>query len=471
KENRRRGNARLMDQIRGHDRLLPCWVVAPPSAGEPDPDRTVSAMKNAGVVAARLCPKSQYHQFNPLICGPILEKLAAARIPVIVDFQIIGWGETHDWAGLSAVAGAFPDLPFIVPGCVLKASGNVHPCFHRHSNLYLDIGAYQEPEALADFVGTFGSHRALFGTYYPARGVEIALGLLHGRQLCPGARKAIAGANLSAILKGKTPEPVAPGEPAPMAKLPLAAIDVHVHIDFDDGEGTEYGPRQAVEAFDAWGVQCGIASHWAGLSGYVREGNEDMLNACRKFPGRLYAWAVFDASQPDISADSARKMLREDCFVGFKVHTCIDERTLADDGYDKMFEIANELEVPVLNHGNNDEEFAKALEKIAKKYPRVNILHAHHGGTSSPDYAKKLSELLERFPNLYHESCASFAPPDAIANLVRASGGKRLCYGTDLGFMDNDGQTGKVLFADITESQRADVLRNNALRLIRRLPR
>jgi len=57
-----------------------------------------------------------------------------------------------------------------------------------------------------------------------------------------------------------------------------------------------------------------------------------------------------------------------------------------------------------------------------------------------------------QYPDLWHDTVTSFGPPDAVGNFVRACGSKRLCFGSDLGLLDLDGQVGKVLFA-VAESE------------------
>ena len=463
------GNARLMREIRGRGRLIPCWVVAPDVLAGPRPAELVATMAAAGVRAVRLCPRSQRHSLTPLVCGPLLDCLAAARLPVILDFEIYGWNETPDWAAVAELASRWPTLSFILPGCVLAASRNMVPHLQRYPNLYLDIGAYQEVGGIAAFIRAFGGHRAVWGSAFPHRGHEIALGLLQGRQLGPRARAAIGAANLAALMEGRVPRPIPAEPPAVARKLPLAAIDVHMHLGCDLAGTAEFTADQAVAALDAWGMQCGVASHLAALSGDVAEGNDALLDACRRHPGRLYGWAFFDAAQPERSAASCRRLLRHRAIVGFKVHQGTDERKLDDPGYEAMFQMANALSLPILAHENSHDGFETTLQKIARRWPRVRILHAHHGGTTDAPAAQQMARRLQRFPNLWLETSTSFAPPDAVGHLVRAGGGQRLCYGTDLGFMDNDGQTGKVLFADLTRKQLADVLRNNALKLIPRL--
>jgi predicted TIM-barrel fold metal-dependent hydrolase len=271
-------------------------------------------------------------------------------------------------------------------------------------------------------------------------------------------------------LDGRTPAPVRQELAACRRKSPPGAVDVHMHIGPSEFGGPDFTAADAVAAMNAWGIRCGVVSHMAAVSaGDIQGGNQDLLAACHKYPGRIFGWATFDAGQPELSVKSCRKLLQDKSIVGFKIHQSTDGRLLGDEGYEAMLDIANRLSLPILVHENQHDKWEATLEKITGKWPKAQILHAHHGGTADPVAARQIAERLVKFPNLWYETSTSFAPPDAVGNLVRAGAGKRLCFGSDLGFMDIDGQVGKVLFADLTTRQKADVFRNNSRRLIRRL--
>ena len=53
------GNARLLEEIKGHDQLIPVWAVMPHHTGEMDaPDVLTEKMLSSGVKAAALFPSS-----------------------------------------------------------------------------------------------------------------------------------------------------------------------------------------------------------------------------------------------------------------------------------------------------------------------------------------------------------------------------------------------------------------------------
>ena len=74
------GNRVLLDEIAGHDRLFPCWVLVPHHAGEmaPGPD-VVAEMEERGVRAAKLFPRRHGYRFDEAVCGAIFSALEDER--------------------------------------------------------------------------------------------------------------------------------------------------------------------------------------------------------------------------------------------------------------------------------------------------------------------------------------------------------------------------------------------------------
>ena len=59
------GNRRLMEEIRGHDQLLPVWALLPHYTGEmEDPEKLTDRMVREGVKAAAMFPSAGMHNFS-----------------------------------------------------------------------------------------------------------------------------------------------------------------------------------------------------------------------------------------------------------------------------------------------------------------------------------------------------------------------------------------------------------------------
>ena len=69
-------------------------------------------------------------------------------------------------------------------------------------------------------------------------------------------------------------------------------------------------------------------------------------------------------------------------------------------------------------------------------------------------------------PNVYLELCGSWMTGAWIARLAAAAGANRVLYGSDCPFIDLRYALGRVVFAPLTDEQRALILGQNMLRLI-----
>src|SRR5687767_4931603 len=111
------GNRRLQEEIAGHPRLSPCWVVLPAATGEvPSEAEQVANLLAAGVRAARLCPAAHRLSLQQWEIEPLVAALAERRVPLLLDFDHGPWSEAKPeryrfawWA-----CRAYPDLPLIL---------------------------------------------------------------------------------------------------------------------------------------------------------------------------------------------------------------------------------------------------------------------------------------------------------------------------------------------------------------------
>jgi hypothetical protein len=138
------GNERLLADVAGRPSLHPCWVLGPHQTGEvPPPSEVVPAMLRAGVRAVRLFPHDHRYRFRPWNIGQLLEHLAANRVPVCVDFGMLGWTEEYvDWEGVIEVCATFPTLPVILVRASIGSNRRLFPALERCPNLLIETSYY-----------------------------------------------------------------------------------------------------------------------------------------------------------------------------------------------------------------------------------------------------------------------------------------------------------------------------------------
>ena len=199
------GNGVLLEEIAGHDELLPAWALTP-DGDEPEFDirATVRRMLAAGVggklaagvKVAWMDPRA--HDFSPLpwCAGPLYDALRAARVPLLLEYDQVTPDQLHE------ICAAFPELRIIL----LKAprlgrNRQLYPLLALHPEIYLCFcPVFSVHEGFIDLCAHFGSHRWVFGSGYPeAEGGSGVAGLMYAG-LSDEAVRAVASGNITRLL-------------------------------------------------------------------------------------------------------------------------------------------------------------------------------------------------------------------------------------------------------------------------------
>lgn len=103
---------------------------------------------------------------------------------------------------------------------------------------------------------------------------------------------------------------------------------------------------------------------------------------------------------------------------------------------------------------------SQALE-LALAHPRLKIVMGHMGGTEWMSAIR----AAEGAPNLYLDTCASYADSDKVGAAVRILGADRVLFGSGATEGNLYMQKGAVLDAEISAVERMDVLYGSACRV------
>ncbi|MER7332783.1 MULTISPECIES: hypothetical protein [unclassified Micromonospora] len=192
------GNALLLAELAGEPRLRPAWVGLPDSCGEvAPPTQFVVAARRQGVVAVRLYPADHGYALGGPDCAPLLDALAAARLPLLID------AAQAPMAEIEAVAAARPALPVVVCQLGYRALRQLAGVLARTGNVHLDLSYLGSHLGLEWLVERFGCGRLLFGTGLPLRDPADAVTRLLWSELDGGAVGAIGGGNLRRLIGGE----------------------------------------------------------------------------------------------------------------------------------------------------------------------------------------------------------------------------------------------------------------------------
>lgn len=195
------GNPCLVEQIQGHPRLHPAWAILPSQTGEMPVAGLIEGMRQGGVRALWAWPARHQYLLDAATFGPLLEELAARRIPLFLPLSESG-GRATSWATVGALLRDFPGLALVATDqSVWGEDRFFRPLIEKYPHFYLETSHYELAHGLHDFYGRYGAERWLFGTAYPARYMAGAVMQLLHTDIPPSAVEAIAGGNLRRLLE------------------------------------------------------------------------------------------------------------------------------------------------------------------------------------------------------------------------------------------------------------------------------
>jgi predicted TIM-barrel fold metal-dependent hydrolase len=301
-----------------------------------------------------------------------------------------------------------------------------------------------------------------------------------------GARQAIGGENLERLLSwdasgscsgSSSGEPLAAAEgisplirtilETPRSEHPI--IDTHGHFGpFNKIWLPTEDATEMVRTMDRCGVRATICSHHTGISGDAVLANRWLRErALNRQPDRLLGYYVWNPHQAEEQEAALTDFPAHPGFVGFKLHPSSHGVPLCDDRYRPVLERAEADGWPVLSHtwGGSAEDGPEQVRRVLESYPSIPFLMGH---SCFGDWEAAIG-LAKDHPNAYLELTAAYAVEPVIERLVNAAGSERVLMGTDLPWFDPMFCIGCILFADIDDEDRLNILYRNAVKLFPRV--
>lgn len=262
----------------------------------------------------------------------------------------------------------------------------------------------------------------------------------------------------------------------------MKIFDVHIHIYPDkiaqkasQSIGDFYGGERiagtgtledCISRLDAAGIS-GFAPHSVALfPRNIGAINRYILSVRDQYPDRAVPFA---ALHPDMenAAEAAADMAAQG-FRGFKVHPDMQRFEVDSDRAMPMMEAVAATGLPLMIHCGDyryDFDGPRRIRALKRKLPALNIICAHLGGWSEWEEA---AELLPGMGLHFDLSSSLYRlEPSRAAEIIRRFGTENVLYGTDYPMWDPAQEVGRFLQLPLTEDERADILWNNACRLLK----
>ncbi|MGB9607673.1 MAG: amidohydrolase family protein [bacterium] len=243
-------------------------------------------------------------------------------------------------------------------------------------------------------------------------------------------------------------------------------IDAHLHLRDDVYVGEEGIPENLVKMMDEVGIDKAVL-----LRLYVppRKAMEELEKAREKYPQRFipFFYALPDFREPVLKL--MEEAIRERNFKGIKMHAGICR--LEEYIVDPVFELAGELEVPILVDPAGD--YANT-ERLAKAFPETRMIVAHLGFylCSDGSLIDRFISLAREYPNVFLD-ISGVLLVDKIEKAIEEVGCDKIIWGTDgpsnqpdpVSFTKREME--KVLRLHLKEEEEMAILGGNIARLLR----
>ncbi|HIC96119.1 TPA: hypothetical protein EYP12_05780 [Candidatus Bipolaricaulota bacterium] len=189
------GNRKLMEEIGGHSRLHPCWVLVPPFTSEAGTvEEMMAGMREHGVRAVRFFPEEHGFKLASWNMGGLLEALEREGVPVFVDADQVDLEEVH------SLCEAYPRLPVVLSRTGYRQMRTLFALLAQHENFHMEISTFLLYRGVEEVVDKFGAERLLFGTSAPLQDPAGAATKLRYAEISREAREMIAHRNLERLL-------------------------------------------------------------------------------------------------------------------------------------------------------------------------------------------------------------------------------------------------------------------------------
>ncbi|HOX37648.1 MAG TPA: amidohydrolase family protein [Candidatus Brocadiia bacterium] len=460
------GNRLLLEALKGHPELLPCWVMAPPALGDlPPPGEWVGEAAANGVRAIRLQPRHSLYSLSEWCVGPLAEAVAGAGLPMLLDFGPRHWSEqVVPWSELEELCLGHPDLAVILIGCTVGETRNALGLMRRARNLHIEYHALSLPDGLTLMAGEGMAKRLLFGTGLPARAAECVIEQTRRSGLSVPDLLAASGLNARRVLR-LTPMRVTEPRHPPGDACPI--IDVHGHSgSWERACSPVNTPGAVVASMRRCGVAKMVLSSFAAIHAEMLAGNDQTAEAVAKFPGTLYGYAVANPHcAAEIPAELEKRFDKDKGFVGLKLHCGLHGVKLQHPGYEYALAFASERGLPALVHGGGGDKWGG----VAARYPGATFIMAHGCAWDGRDTAgRELYAQVRDVPNLYVDVAGSAAYRRAMEALAELAGAEKILYGSDFPMFDLGFEIGRIVGSGMNEVAQAMILGGNAIRLFKR---
>lgn len=255
--------------------------------------------------------------------------------------------------------------------------------------------------------------------------------------------------------------------------LDYMVIDMHTHM------GLEYclyypdhEADKMVKAMDEAGIEFIVSAPCEDLFDGSSKRTQ-ITEAMKRHPKRIRGYYCVNPLLGVDVEEIERTFEENPGYAGLKLLPDYHRTNLNSEVYEPVFQLANRKKMLVLSHTwgiSMNGESCNSADKIAdilEKYPDITFLMGH----SIQGQTDEAIEIANTFPNAYLDLCDTCRLNGMVEKMVRRAGSEKVVFGTDAPMQGYCFQMGAVIGARISEEEKRNILRENALRILRSVGR
>jgi len=245
----------------------------------------------------------------------------------------------------------------------------------------------------------------------------------------------------------------------------IRVIDVHGHLgDWCKVRMVQSRAQNLVARMDSIGIDTVCVSAFLSITADWQLGNDLVADAIREFPGRFIGYATINPNYPESVLSELCRCFDDLGMRGLKFHPAWHGCPIDAPPYGRAIQFAEDRGAFVLSHDWGDPAH---LEGLAGRYQKVSFVVAHLAYLPREDALRhSWAAVVRDCPNVYADLASSIAPMGGFEALVDMVGARKVLYGSDAPLHDMAYQIGRVLFAKMSDEDKADILGHNLERLI-----
>ena len=234
--------------------------------------------------------------------------------------------------------------------------------------------------------------------------------------------------------------------------------------------------EELIAAMDADGVETSVALGYGWCDRTVaRESNDYLLDAARRFPGRIVPFCSVHPGWGDEALAEAERCVKAGAKGVGELHPTSQRIDLAaTSSLEPLMALARQYALPMLVHGSEPVGHAypgkgdttpERLLRFISRFPDVPVVCAHWGG-GLPFYAL-MPEVAEALANTYFDTAATpFLYSSAVFPVVAAAiGASHVLFGSDYPLLRAK-RVMEQAWDTLEEETAQSILHGNAQRLL-----